>query len=519
MATFRRIFNKIKFTIRLRFLFLLLLLLTLPILTYRFAIDFHKLLLENQATLQKQTVINIAFILENKTELLTKQIKSRSTNNPLSHINLERSILWIVNEKGKITYAVGQTTTKDRSFDGDYFTRVGFFLIQIISRIFPFSIPYLYPQSSHPEKVLIQAAIAGHTYQQYRMRNNIPISLMSATPIIINDKLIGAVILEESTDSLLGTSLNHFYRMVGVGGMVFIFVFLAVFFYTASISRRIYKLDYDIKNTFDNLGKVNENNFLDAKKTWFYQDEISDLRHHIFTMLNQLASYERYLKQLPKALRHELHNPLNRLSTSLTLLEQDSQHKQIKYSLHALQQLKQIISSLSEATSIEESLTSYTPEAFFVDKMLNHYAESIKDINTEHKIEYLIDLPTKTTLIGDGFMIEQLLDKLISNAKDFDNKKGAIKIAANLINNTKMQLTVSNYGASLPVGLEKNIFDGMTSIRETNSSSETHLGLGLHIVKLITNFHKGTVEAKNILNQQQEVTGVAVNIFLPITVS
>lgn len=491
----------------------------LPIITYRFAIDFHRLLLENQATIQKQTVINIAYALATKTNLISKKMDTNTKDNPLiEHLNLKKSILWMVNKQGKITYVIGQTSKNDYTFGHDYFTKVGFWIIQGTSKFIPFTIPYPYPQSINPEKILISESIAGNIYQQYRMKDERPTSLMSAAPIKIKNNLVGVVILEESMDSLLRTSLKHFYRVVGLGGMIFIFVFLAVFFYTASISRRIYKLDYDIRNTFDKLGKVNENKFLDTKVSSFYQDEISALRHHICTMLKQLSSYERYLKQLPVTLRHELHNPLNRLAMSLSLLEADVKHKQIKNSQHALKQLKQIIALLAEATSIEESLTTHTPEKFSVNQMLSHYAENIKSINIEHEIDYLIDLPENTILIGDGFMLEQLLDKLISNAKDFSNKKAPIKIISNLESNTTMQLKVQNYGPPLPKGLEKNIFDGMTSIRKTNSDDQTHLGLGLYIVKLITDFHNGSLEAKNILDQQEKPIGVEISIFLPIKI-
>ena len=512
------IFSRIQFTIRIRFILLLLMLLILPIITYRFAIDFHRLLLENQARIQKQTVINIAYSLAERAELTANKIDFTKNDNPINDLKLDTSTLWMVDENGNVTYAIGNITKTDYSFGHDYFTRVGFWLIQGTSKFIPFTIPYPYPQSTNPDNVLIREAIAGNTYQQYRMSNKRPTSLMSATPIKVKNKLIGAVILEESMDSILQTSLKRFYRVVGLGGMVFIFVFTAVFFYTASISRRLSRLDDDVKNAFDYTGKVNQNSFIDSSQSWFFKDEISGLRHHIFSMLSQLSGYERYLKKLPVTLRHELHNPLNRLSMSLTLLEQDIDHKQVRYSQHALQQLKQIIAQLSEATSIEESLTNHTPEYFPVDKMLKHYAENIKEINVDHQIENCINLPDETLLLGDGFMLEQLLDKLISNAKDFDDKTVPIRISANLISNKLIQLMVSNHGKALPAGFEKTIFDGMTSIREANADKQTHMGLGLYIVKLITDFHRGTVQANNILNQQKQVIGVEVSLFLPVKI-
>ena len=44
--------------------------------------------------------------------------------------------------------------------------------------------------------------------------------------------------------------------------------------------------------------------------------------------------------------------------------------------------------------------------------------------------------------------------------------------------------------------MQKQLFDSMVSLREKND--EVHLGLGLHIVRLIMDFHRGRVSAENL---------------------
>ncbi|MDX1353678.1 MAG: sensor histidine kinase, partial [Thiomicrorhabdus sp.] len=58
----------LRLSIRTRFFILLLLLTILPFLAYRFAIDLHRIMLNNQAIVQEQTVENLALILENRTD-------------------------------------------------------------------------------------------------------------------------------------------------------------------------------------------------------------------------------------------------------------------------------------------------------------------------------------------------------------------------------------------------------------------------------------------------------------------
>lgn len=491
---------KMRLSIRSRFFILSLLLVILPFLAYRFAIDLHRIMLTNQAIVQKQTVENLALILANRTDLWALQIQSGKPTH-LSHLNLKNSVLWVVNEFGQTTYVVGKLPKKGNHASGDLFTATGKLLIKTLATFLPYSLPYPYPQSKSPEKLLISKALIGQTFQQYRMDvDQQPLSLMSATPLIFQGQVIGSIVLEERMENLFSESLNYFYRLIGIGSLIFLFVLFGAMIYTASLSNRILRLDNDVKKTFQLKGRLTNLDFPDIQKR-YYQDELSDLRHHIYEMLKQLGSYERYLKQLPKTLRHELHNPLNRLSMSLSLLEQNCNDPQLDYAKHALAQLKQIIASLSEATSIEDSLQIQQPEEFPIAVMLKHYFENIQALalDSEFSLEFKSDIPENTLVLGDGFMIEQLMDKVISNAKDFSDKKMPIMSQAFLEHNSVF-IWVENSGPPLPEGFEEQIFDGMTSIREMNQDNQAHLGLGLHISKLITSYHGGNIRAENVKN-------------------
>jgi len=506
--------GNMRLSIRVRFFILLLLLTILPFIAYRFAIDLHRIMLNNQAIVQEQTVENLALILENRTDLWALQIQSGMPTR-LSHLNLTNSVLWVVNGNRQTTYVVGQLPKHETQKSVDVFTTIGKVLIKTLATFLPYSLPYPYPQSATPEKNLITNSLNGQTFQQYRMdKTGQPISLMSATPLIIKGRIIGAIVLEQRMETLFSHNLNHFYRLIGIGAIIFLIVLIGALIHTASLSNRLIRLDNDVKKTFNSQSRITDLIFQDSIGH-FYQDELSDLRHHIHEMLKQLGAYERYLKQLPKTLRHEIHNPLNRLSMALSLLENENKNPQLDYAQHALAQLKQLISSLSEATSIEDSLQSQTPEDFPIGLMLEHYLKNTTTLHTDWKIDYSCHIPRDILVCGDGFMIEQLMDKLLSNAADFTDNKQPIMIRCKLINSL-IQIIVVNSGPALPNGLEQQVFDGMTSIRTLNQDNQTHLGLGLYIVKLITDFHNGKVYAENINSfEKHAINGVKFTIELP----
>jgi K+-sensing histidine kinase KdpD len=102
-----------------------------------------------------------------------------------------------------------------------------------------------------------------------------------------------------------------------------------------------------------------------------------------------------------------------------------------------------------------------------------------------------------------------MLDKLMQNAVDFAAEGSTIRVqiaqaAGNVI------MTVANTGQLLPVDTSA-LFDSMISIREDSQAGE-HLGLGLHIARLIAEFHAGRISAHNL----PDGSGVAIEIAMPL---
>ena len=71
-------------------------------------------------------------------------------------------------------------------------------------------------------------------------------------------------------------------------------------------------------------------------------------------------------------------------------------------------------------------------------------------------------------------------------------------------------LSVANEGPALPAGIKDRLFEPMVSLREQQTGS-VHLGLGLHIVRLIVDFHHGRVSVDNLADD----SGVVISMRLP----
>ena len=109
-------------------------------------------------------------------------------------------------------------------------------------------------------------------------------------------------------------------------------------------------------------------------------------------------------------------------------------------------------------------------------------------------------------------LIVQALDKLVDNAASFTPPGGRISLQLQP-QGERIALAVENQGPLLPVAMQTQLFDSMVSVRE--KGNEVHLGLGLHIVRLIMDFHGGRVWAENL----PDASGVRFTLEFPVTLT
>ena len=95
---------------------------------------------------------------------------------------------------------------------------------------------------------------------------------------------------------------------------------------------------------------------------------------------------------------------------------------------------------------------------------------------------------------GDNSRLEQLLDKLLDNAKSFCAENGRVLVSIER-SQKHIKVCIDNDGPLLTSFHTEDLFSPMVSTRSSGSS--IHLGLGLHIAKLIADQHKAKLEGKN----------------------
>ena len=111
-------------------------------------------------------------------------------------------------------------------------------------------------------------------------------------------------------------------------------------------------------------------------------------------------------------------------------------------------------------------------------------------------------------VLGVENRLEQILANLLDNAVSFSPENSLIKVICD-IKKSFIQLAVEDEGPGFDEKNINQIFDRFYSNRPKNFGQ--HTGLGLNIVKNITELHGGTIEAMNLASK-----GARININLPI---
>ncbi len=333
--------------------------------------------------------------------------------------------------------------------------------------------------------------------------------LSAASPIMVGDKVMGIVVAEETTNGIRTLRNKALEKLFNVLLSIIIIGTLLLFVFASNIASRIRKLRDQADNAIDSQGRISVP-FSPSTSG----DEIGDLSRGLSDMVNRLGQYHFYLENLSSRLSHELRTPVAVVRSSLenlSLLPQnDENQKYIHRAEKGISRLNRILSSMSEATRIEQSLQSSEKEHLPVNELLDGCVQGYQMTYNEYQFE--LNQNDKTLIINaEPDFIVQLLDKLVSNAMEFSEPQNPIEIS--LKQQAKNALiTVSNIGPLLPENMSDELLKSMVSVRPQSRQNKTHLGLGLFIAKIISEFHQGEISIQN----RADNLGVEVSVSLPL---
>ena len=357
----------------------------------------------------------------------------------------------------------------------------------------------------------IAAALDGEPFTRFRELADTQTMILEAShPIFAGDEVIGAVIVDQNMNGLRSFRNQALEGLFNTIIAVMLAVTLGLFLFASRISNRVRGLRNQAEGIIDDSGRV-RNTIVPSPNS----DEIGDLSRSFSSIVERLSQYTSYLENMSSRLSHELRTPVTVVRSSIENLGSTDNPEEsqvyIKRAEEGISRLNLILTNMSEATRLEQMLQ--TSEKEIID-----LAEVVKGCVEGYRLAY----PDSnfTLEIGDYSIfvkgvpeyVAQLLDKLVANAVEFSHTGQAIAVDCRIVRDTAV-IRISNAGPYLPQEMKDRIFESMVSVRPHQKQKQPHLGMGLHIARLITDFHNGQIRADN----REDAEGVTITVSIPLS--
>lgn len=337
--------------------------------------------------------------------------------------------------------------------------------------------------------------------------------LAVAAPILDQEgELLGVVLIKQSTAQILGLQRQAMENIALLSLSTMLIILLVLLLFAWRQAMRIRRLGREAQQVVDAHGRLHADRLYSEVRA---SDEIGDLARSFSGVIARLHEHQQYISTMPRTLRHEVNNPLNATMTSLENLQMhglaEGQQRYIDSAQRGLVKISAIVEKLADAANLEQALQEDELEPLDLFHLVQTYVHHQNPMQKSGEADVVfVANEGNISVAGVDYRIEQLLDKLLDNARDYRHEDSLI-IVRLYRQEYDCYLEVENNGPNIPDELLAGMFNSMVSAR-TASAGHAHFGLGLYIVRLISQFHGGRVSAHNLANP----SGVLFRVSLPM---
>ncbi len=219
----------------------------------------------------------------------------------------------------------------------------------------------------------------------------------------------------------------------------------------------------------------------------------------------ELERLERVRKDFVINVSHELRTPLASIQGyAETLLEGAIHDRQINLKfvqiiLQNAQRLGRLTADLLTLSRIELEQKSFQFAPYSINALLAQHVEALRPLAEQKHIELTLDpAPGVTEAFCDEEAMHQILTNLVDNALKYTPEGGGVEVAARLIADDRVEISVRDSGMGIPPEELPRLFERFYRVDKARSRELGGTGLGLAIVKHLVRAQGGEVGVESI---------------------
>ncbi|AUC14556.1 hypothetical protein BTO06_05075 [Tenacibaculum sp. SZ-18] len=218
------------------------------------------------------------------------------------------------------------------------------------------------------------------------------------------------------------------------------------------------------------------------------QQEINTLKSNLYTNIT-----------------HEFRTPL---TVIIGMSENIKKNKYVDESINTIKDnsrhLLKLINQLLDFSKLEENKIKLAYKKGNITNYVNYLVESLSSHAITHKIDLKFQSEEQIEMDFDPNSISHIITNLISNAIKFSPENSEVKIkSGKLIKNNKefLQLIIQDFGIGISEEHQKKIFERFYQVDNTSTKNNQGSGIGLAIVKELTELMAGTITIESKINE------------------
>lgn len=197
-------------------------------------------------------------------------------------------------------------------------------------------------------------------------------------------------------------------------------------------------------------------------------------------------------------LSHELRNPLTPILTSARLLEarvDEESRRDVDVIVRQVKHMSRLVDDLLDVARVERGAVTLWKTRLEPATVITHAAAATAPLFKERGHHLEMDVPEQGLAVdADDVRLTQIFDNLLSNAARYTPPGGTIRVSGGREGDVVV-LRVHDTGCGIEPSLLTDVFDTFVQAPRATDRAIGGLGVGLSLVRALTELHGGTVTA------------------------
>ncbi len=237
-----------------------------------------------------------------------------------------------------------------------------------------------------------------------------------------------------------------------------------------------------------------------------YQEIITQNNEDLLESNNKLQEVNREKESLVGMMAHDLKSPLNNIMGLSEMITQTGElnEQQTELIQHCRNEITSGLNLINDTLSISQLEQQVDQQLLFpidIHKFMNNImAGHIKYATSKH-INMAISLPEQTVMLqSEESNLKRILDNLVSNAIKFTTHGKRVKVDVRTTE-SHIYFRIEDEGQGIKKEEFPRLFKKFEKLQSQPTGGESSTGLGLYIVKLLTNRLNGEITCESEWNK------------------